>query len=104
MLYLVKTQVRDGKIDELAGKIINREIPSVSGNIVYVTPDGAMGYNLVDTGSESAARDMFSPYDGYVDVVDVVPIESMGQFIERYKAQHGMGGISAQRGGISRAA
>ncbi len=92
MMFLVKTEVRGGKVDELAEKIINREIPSVNGNIVYVTKDGRIGYNLVDTGSESDARKMFSPYSSYVDVQEVVSIEPMGQFIERYKAQHGISG------------
>ncbi len=90
MMYLVKTKVRQGKVDELAQKIVNREIPSVHGNIVYVTRDGHIGYNLVDTGSENQARDMFSAYSNYVDVVEVIPVEPMGQFIERWKAEHGM--------------
>ncbi len=97
MMFLVRTQVRGGKVDELANKILNREIPSVSGNIVYVSKDGSTGFNLVDCNSESEARDMFSPYQGYVDVTEVVPIESMGQFLERYKAQHGLSGPSGTR-------
>lgn len=90
MMFLVKTQVRGDKVDELAQKIVNREIPPVHGNIVYVTMDGRTGYNLVDTGDEKQARDMFSSYAGYVDVVEVIRVESMGQFIERWKAQQGM--------------
>ena len=92
MMFLVKTEVRGGKVDELAGKIVNREIPSVHGNIVYVTRDGRTGYNLVEAESESQARDMFSQYQNYIDIVEIVPIESMGQYIERWKAQHGMTG------------
>lgn len=92
MMYLVRTEVRGGNVDELARKIVNREIPPVQGNIVYVTRDGRSGYNLVEAGSENEARDMFSQYRNHVDVVEVVPIESMGQFIERWKAQHGMTG------------
>ncbi len=92
MMYLVKTEVRGGKVDELAQKIVDREIPPVNGNIVYVTRDGRFGYNLVDTRDESEARRMFSPYSSYVDVLEVIPIESMGQFIERWKAEHGLVG------------
>lgn len=90
MMFLVRTEVRGGNVDHLARKIVNREIPPVLGNIVYVTPDGRTGYNLVEAESENQARDMFSQYQGYVDVVEIVPIESMGQFIERWKAQHGI--------------
>jgi hypothetical protein len=92
MMYFVRTEVRGGNVDQLAQKIVNREIPPVRGNIVYVTKDGRTGYNLVEAESESQARGMFSQYQGYVDVVEVVPIESMGQFIERWKAQHGITG------------
>lgn len=90
MMFLVRTEVRGGNVDQLARKIVNREIPPVQGNIVYVTCDGRTGYNLVEAANESQARDMFSQYQGYVDVVEVVPIESMGQFIERWKAQQGI--------------
>lgn len=92
MMYLVRTEVRGANVDQLAQKIVNREIPPVQGNVVYVTRDGRVGFNLVEAESENQARQMFSQYQGYVDVVEVVPIESMGQFIERWKAQHGITG------------
>lgn len=92
MLFFVKTEVRSGKIDELARKIINREITPVEGNIVYVSQDGRIGYNVVEAHDEADICRKFNPYDAYVELKEVTPIESMGQFIERWKGQHGLSG------------
>ena len=92
MLFFVKTEVRPGKVDELARKIVDREITPVEGNIVYVSHDGCIGYNLVEARDEADICRKFSPYDAYVELKEIVPVESMGQFMERWKGQHGLGG------------
>lgn len=92
MLFFVKTEVRPGKVDELARRIINREITPVEGNIVYVSQDGRIGFNVVEARDEADIRRKFSPYDGYVELREITPVESMGQFIEHWKGQHGLYG------------
>jgi len=92
MLFFVKTEVRPGKVDELARKIIDKEITPVEGNIVYVSHDGRIGYNLVEGRDEGDVCQKFNPYDPYVELKEVTPVESMGQFMERWKGQHGLRG------------
>lgn len=92
MHFFVKTEVRPGKVDELARKIMNREITPVDGNIVYVSKDGSAGYNIVEAKDEADVCRKFNPYDPYVELKEVTPIEPMGQFMERWKAQQGPGG------------
>ena len=92
MRFFVKTEVRPGKVDELARKIVNREIPPVDGNIVWVSHDGRFGYNLVDARDEPDVCTKFQPYDAYIVLREVTAIESMGQFVERWKAQHSIPG------------
>lgn len=92
MMFFVKTEVRDGKVDELARKIINREITPVEGNFVYVSQDGRFGYNLVEARDEADVCRKFNPYDQYVELKEITPVESMGHFMERWKTQHGLGG------------
>lgn len=88
MMFFVKTEVTDGKVDELAQKIVEHAIPSVQGNIVFVSPDGRIGYNLVEAPSADAARQMFSPYRDYITIQEVTPILSMGHFVEQWKTRH----------------
>ncbi|MBI2952692.1 MAG: hypothetical protein HYY30_00125 [Chloroflexi bacterium] len=88
----MKTQVREGKVDELARKILNKEITPVEGNLVYVSPDGKIGYNLVEARDEAEVCQKYNAYDPWVELKEVVPVESMGQFMERWKAQHGFKG------------
>ncbi len=92
MMFFVKTEVRPDKVDELARKIVNREITPVDGNLVYVSPDGRTGYNLVEARDEADVCRKFVPYDAYVILKEVVPVEPMGQFIERWKGQQGLTG------------
>ena len=85
MMYVVKTEVTAGRVNELAQKIINHEIPSVEGNIVFVSTDGRFGYNLVEGASEEQVRQKFAPYHDYITLKEVTPVISMGQFLERWK-------------------
>ena len=86
-MYFVKTEVIPGKVDELARKIVRDEIPSVEGNVVYVTSDGRFGYNLIEGTSEDEVRHKFDQYRDYIIIREITPILPMGQFIERWKAQ-----------------
>ncbi|MCL5960678.1 MAG: hypothetical protein M1358_15470 [Chloroflexi bacterium] len=92
MLFFVKTEVRPGKADELARKKTNREIQPVEGNMVYVSSDGMTGYNIVEAKDEADVCRLFNPYDAYVILKEVAPVESMGQYLERWKGQHGLSG------------
>ncbi len=89
-LFFVKTEVEPGQVDLLARKIVNDEIPSVEGNLVWVTHDGRFGYNLVEARDEQHVREKFRPYDPYVRVHEVTPVISMGHFMERWKAEQGL--------------
>ncbi|MBI4320371.1 MAG: hypothetical protein HY675_17925 [Chloroflexi bacterium] len=92
MRFFVKTEVRQGKLDDLARKVVNREFTPVEGNMVWVSPDGRFGYNLVEGRDEADVCAKFEPYDEYVVLLEVKPIESMGQFVERWKSVHGLAG------------
>lgn len=94
MFFFVKTEVRDGKVDELARRIVNHEFTPVDGNLVYVSHDGRYGYNLVEARDEAEVCRKFNSYDQYVELKEVVPVESMGQFMERWTSRQGTGGPS----------
>ncbi len=91
-MFFVKTEVRQGKVEELARKIANKEITPVEGNIVYVSQDGRFGYNLVEARDEADVCRKFNPYDAYVELKEVTPIQSMGHFMERWVSRQGLGG------------
>ncbi len=92
MRFFVKTEMRPGKVDDLTRKIANREVIPVEGSILYVSRDGRVGYNLVEASDEAAVRRKYAPYDAYIELKEITPVESMGRFLEGWKAQHGFSG------------
>ena len=56
MQFFVKTQVSDDKLDELTQKIMRKEIQPVKGNLVFLSPDGKIGYDIIEADSEQDAR------------------------------------------------
>jgi len=98
MLFLVKTEVSPDKVDELTEKVITHEIKPVKGNLVYLTPDGRIGYDIVEAESEDEIRRMYKQYSNYLKFDEITPIVSAAHFYEQWKMKHGkMGGT---RGGL----
>ncbi|MBI2940855.1 MAG: hypothetical protein HYY04_10500 [Chloroflexi bacterium] len=87
MMFFVKTEVVGGRVDELAQKIVDRAIQPVEGNIVFVSADGCLGYNLVEGASEAAVRQKFEPYRDHITIREITPVVSMGHYIEQWITQ-----------------
>ena len=98
MLFFVKTQVSGDKVNELTQKIINKEIAPVKGNLVFLSPDGKIGYDIVEADSESEVRSKYQTYGNYLQIVEIAPIISAGEFYARFQAK-GQGGMSTGMGG-----
>ncbi len=94
MLFLVKTEVMDN-VDELTGKIVRKEIAPVKGNLVFLTPDGKIGYDIVEADSESEVRSKYQQYSNYLKFDEITPIISADAFYEKWKQKQGgtMGGL-----------
>ncbi|MBI2941505.1 MAG: hypothetical protein HYY04_13815 [Chloroflexi bacterium] len=86
--FFVKTEVIGDRVDELTGKIARGEITGVEGNISFVSPDGRVGYDVVECRDEAHCRQKYSGYTGYLRITEISRIEPMGQFLERWKRQH----------------
>lgn len=97
MLFLVKSEVSADKVDELTRKVINHEIKPVKGNLVYLTPDGRFGYDIVEADSESEVKQMYKQYSNYLKFHEITPIMSGGHFYDEWKMKHGkMGGMKGE--------
>ncbi len=90
MQFFVKTEVVDGKVDELAQRMVRREFKPIRGNLVFCSEDGRFGYNLIEADSLDEVRQQFQNYRGYITVLEITPVMSVGQFIERWKCAHGI--------------
>ena len=97
MLYFVKNEVSSDKVDELTQKVINHQVKPVHGNLVYLTPDGRCGYDIVEADSEQEVRDMYKGYSDYLKILEVTPIMSAGHFYETWKQKHGTGKMGGLR-------
>lgn len=97
MLFFVKSQVSDDKLDELTQKVINKEITPVMGNLVFLSSDGKMGYDITEGESESDVRSKYQPYGNYLQILEITPIMSAGEFYARYQSRGG--GTQTSMGG-----
>lgn len=90
MYFFVKTECSRDKVDELTRKVANHEIKTPKGNISFVSPDGCFGFDIIECDSETECRQQYSDLvnQGYCRIIEMTPIEPMGQFIERWKQQH----------------
>ncbi|HLG51121.1 MAG: hypothetical protein IRY83_02165 [Chloroflexi bacterium] len=88
MLFFVKSECDRSTVDELTRKVINGEIQKVRGNIVYLSPDGCIGYDIVEARDESELRAKYAPYSGYLRLVEVSPILPAHEFYTRWEQQH----------------
>lgn len=99
MQFLVKSEVISGKVDELTQKVINKEIQPVKGNLVFLTPDGKIGFDIVEADNESDVRQKYQQYSSYMNITEITPIMSADAFYEKWQEQHkggqpgGMGGL-----------
>ena len=88
--FLVKTECAADKVDELTRKVANSEIPKIKGNLVFVSPDGRIGYDIIEAESEDEVRRTYQHLTQYCRIHEITPIVPMGQYIERWKCQHGL--------------
>ncbi len=91
MLFFVKSEVVDDRADELTRKVIAGEIKKVEGNIVYLSPDGCTGYDIVEASDEASARSKYAPYSQYLRLVEVSPVVPAHDFYEKWTLQHAPG-------------
>ena len=87
MLFLVKTEVI-GSVDDLTSKIIRKEITPVKGNLVFLTPDGKFGYDIIEADSEAEVRNMYKQYSNHLKFHEITPIMSAEGFYEKWKQKH----------------
>lgn len=99
MLFLVKSEVMGDKVDELTQKVINKEIQPVKGNLVFLTPDGKIGFDIVEADSESDIRSKYQQYSNYMRLVEITPIMSADAYYEKWQEQH-KGGMPGGMGGL----
>jgi hypothetical protein len=90
MLFFVKSEVEPGKLAKLTRKVIAGEIQKVRGNIVYLSPDGRIGYDIVEATDEADVYRKYSPYGGYLRLVEVSPIVPAHEFYEQWERQHAL--------------
>jgi len=85
MYFFVKSELSADRVDEFTRKLANHEIPSVEGNVSYVTPDGRLGYDIVECRDEN---ECLRKYDALVQnglkIDEICPIEPMGQFLQEF--------------------
>lgn len=99
MLFLVKSKAKPGMVDELTKKVVNKEIQPVKGNLVFLTPNGETGFDIVEADSESEIRSKYQQYSNYMDIVEITPIMSADAFYEKWQEQH-KGGMPGGTGGL----
>jgi hypothetical protein len=100
MLFLVKTEVAEDKVSELSEKVIRKDIKPVEGNLVFLTPDGKIGFDIVEANSESEVRSKYQQYSSYLKFHEITPIMAAGEFYEKWKEQHGQQGSMGGMGGL----
>ncbi|HVC34279.1 MAG TPA: DUF3303 family protein [Chloroflexota bacterium] len=88
MLFFVKSEVDSGCLDELTRKVISGEIKKVRGNIVYLSPDGTTGYDIVEAEDEADLRSKYASYSQYMRLVEVSPIVPAHDFYDKWERQH----------------
>ena len=88
MLFFVKTECDRSTVDELTRKVISGEIQKVRGNIVYLSPDGCTGYDIVEARDEADLRSKYAPYSHYLRLVEVAPIVAGHEFYEDWILRH----------------
>lgn len=88
MLFFVKTECDRKTLDELTRKVITGQIKKVRGNIVYLSPDGCIGYDIVEARDESDVRSKYAPYLPYLRLVEIAPIVPAHEFYAQWEIQH----------------
>lgn len=88
MLFFVKTECDRSTVDELTRKVIAGEIKKVRGNIVYLSPDGCTGYDIVEARDEADVRAKYAPYGQYLRLLEVAPIVPAHEYYQRWELQH----------------
>lgn len=91
MLFFVKSVVDAGLLDELTRKVIAGEINKVRGNVVYLSPDGCVGYDIVEARDEADIRSKYAPYSQYLRLVEVSEVVPAHEYYQKWERQHGMG-------------
>lgn len=84
MLFFVKTECEPQTVEELTRKVVDGEIEKVRGNIVYLSPDGCTGYDLVEAKDDAEARAKYAPYSQYLRLVEVSPIVPAHRYYESW--------------------
>jgi hypothetical protein len=88
VLFFVKSECDRGIVDELTRKVISGEIKKVRGNIVYLSPDGCTGYDIVEAKDEADVRAKYAPYSQYMRLVEVSPIVPAHEYYEKWEIRH----------------
>lgn len=88
MLFFVKTECDPNTVDELTRKVMAGEIQKVRGNIVYLSPDGSTGYDIVEAKDDADVRAKYAPYSQFLRLVEVSPIVPAHQYYQAWGLKH----------------
>ena len=88
MRYFVKSHLSPDKVEEFTRKVANHEVRTVEDNVSYVTPDGRVGYDIVECRDENDCRQKYSDLvQNGLMIDEMTPIEPMGQFLEEFTSR-----------------
>ncbi len=88
MYFFVKTEVSRDKVDEFTRRLASGQIHGVQGNMSYVSQDGCYGFDIVECNDQNECRRKYDHLTQYgLRILDVTPVETMGQFLASYKQQ-----------------
>ena len=86
--FFVKSEIPCDMVDEFTSKLADKTIRGVEGNVSYVSPDGCVGYDIVECRDEQDCRQKYSHLSSHgLRIDEITPIQPMGQFIEAWKRQ-----------------
>jgi hypothetical protein len=92
MLFFVKSEAMDGKVDELTQKIISKRIQPVQGNqYVFLSPDGRLGFDIVEANDESDVRSKYQQYSPYMKIVEITQVMPAQDFYRKWQQSKGGG-------------
>ena len=88
MLFFVKSECDPSKVDELTQKVINGEIAKVRGNIVFISPDGTTGFDIIEAKDEADVRSKYAAYKPFMRLVEVAEILPAHEYYEHWEMKH----------------
>jgi hypothetical protein len=83
MYYFVKSELPREKVDEFTNELACGQIRGVEGNIAYVTPDGVVGYDIVECRDENDCLQKYSHLTQHgLRIDEITPVEPMSEFLK----------------------